>query len=407
MMAEIELFKAALNLSTPWVVTNFEFIEEKISGKSILNLFIGYEKGVRFLYEGEYYPVYDHQDRVWRHLDFFQHECYLITRVPRVKLKDGRVKLVDVPWAESGSSFTLLFEQKILEYIQSGMSALKCGQCVGIGSRRVFRICKRAVMNAMIEQDINPVKEMGLDETSFKKGHKYLTIITDRNEKKVVGIGFGKDMNALHESLLEMEIRGGDRSSVKNITMDMSVPFIAGVTEYMPKSEIIFDRFHLSYNLNQAIDKIRKREQREFGDLKQTKYLWLRNNQNLKKEHKQRIKELSIKYKDIGTAYKLKELFREVLDYAKFDSRLYWLNSWLKEAWGTGIKEIQSFVKMMHSHWYGIKTYFKKCATNAFAERINLKIQEIKRVAKGYRNLENYKTMIYLHLGGLKFGNPL
>jgi transposase len=406
-MTEIELFKIALNLSTPWVVTNFEFKEEIESGRSILYLYLGYEKGNKFLYEEEYYPVYDHQERVWRHLDFFQHECRLIAKVPRVKLKDGRVRLVEIPWAASGSSFTLLFENKVIDNIEKGMSGVKCGESMRICSKRVFRICKRAVLNALMEQELDEVEEVGVDETSSKKGHKYLTILTDRIEKKVVGIGFGKDMNALNESLLEMEIRGGERTKIKNITMDMSVPFIAGVREYIPQAKIIFDRFHLTYNLNRAIDKIRKREQGEFEELKRTKYLWLRNNQDMKEEQKKTIKELSAKYENIGKAYKLKELFKEVFDYAQVDSRLYWLNQWLKEAWDSEIKEIQGFVNLIRNHWYGIKTYFKKIASNAFAERVNLKIQEIKRIAKGYRNLENYKIMIYLHLGGLKFNNPL
>jgi transposase len=75
----------------------------------------------------------------------------------------------------------------------------------------------------------------------------------------------------------------------------------------------------------------------------------------------------------------------------------------MKEAWASGIQPIRQFVNMLRNHWYGIKTYFKKLSTNAFAERVNLKIQEIKRIAKGYRNINNYKMMIYLHLGGLNF----
>ena len=77
---------------------------------------------------------------------------------------------------------------------------------------------------------------------------------------------------------------------------------------------------------------------------------------------------MSDQYKTIGEAYRLKELFREVLNQAQYDSRLKWLNAWMKEAWASGIQPVRQFVNMLRDHWYGIKTYFKRLATNAFAE---------------------------------------
>ena len=68
--------------------------------------------------------------------------------------------------------------------------------------------------------------------------------------------------------------------------------------------------------------------------------------------------------------------------------------------------KVQNFVNMIHTHWYGIKTYFKKLKTNAIAERINLKIQEIKRIARGFSNTNNFIIVICFHLGGLDLGLP-
>lgn len=405
-MTEIELFSAALEISTPWEIKEIVFNEDT-EGKKCLHIKLGHKRGIRFEYKGEMCKIHDHVSRAWRHLNFFQYTCYMYADVPRVKTRNGEVKTVEVPWAEKGSSFTLMFEQLVLDMFGAGMSGTKCGQLMTIDSRVAFRICRRYVMNALAMQPVDKVKQAGLDETSYKKGHNYLTILTDREEKKVIGIGYGKDSKALEQSVLEMEIRGGDRASIKSVTMDMSKSYIKGAVEYLPNADIIFDRFHLSYNLNKIIDKIRRREQREFSDLVKTKYLWLNNSYNLTEEKRARVAELSSKYQDIGQAYRLKELFREVFDNAKVDSRLKWLNSWMKEAWTTGIKELQSFVSMLKDHWYGVKTYFKYLATNALSERINLKIQEIKRTAKGFRNLENYKVMIYFHLGKLNLTNPL
>jgi transposase len=198
-----------------------------------------------------------------------------------------------------------------------------------------------------------------------------------------------------------MEIRGASKEDVKCITMDMSRPYISAVTEKMGQAKIVFDRFHLTYNLNKEIDRIRVRESKEYSELKRTKYIWLKNSVNLTEDQKYKREEIDGMYLNIGTAYRYKELFREVMDNAKTDSRLKPLNDWMREVEKTGITELIRFVNMLKTHWYGIKTYFKELVTNAYAERVNLKIQEIKRIAKGYRNIFNYKMMIYFHLGGL------
>lgn len=95
--------------------------------EGILHIYIDYPKGSKFEYEGESYSVYDHQERTWQHLNFFEHKCYIHSKVPRVKIKDGKVKLVKVPWSHKGSSFTLKFEQDVLNLISSNMAATAVG----------------------------------------------------------------------------------------------------------------------------------------------------------------------------------------------------------------------------------------------------------------------------------------
>lgn len=104
---------------------------------------------------------------------------------------------------------------------------------------------------------------------------------------------------------------------------------------------------------------------------------------------------------NIGKAHRLRELLREVLNDAVHSRSTAPLDKWIQEAWDSTLQPIRDFVNMLHEHWYGVETYFKKIATNAYAERVNLKIQDIKRTAKGYRNIQNFVWMIYFHLGGL------
>ena len=400
-MDELQIFTLALGLEAPWHIEALQF-EPTDSGK-VLHITVGHEKRTQFAYEDQSYAVYDHQERTWRHLDFFEHECYLHARVPRVKTSSGQVKLVEVPWAKPGSSFTLLFEVKVRHLVEDGLSLSRAGKQMRITDKRVGGIIVRCVSHALATQALETVKQLGIDETSTHKGHHYLTVLSDHEAKKVVGLALGKDKQAVANALVDMEVRGAYREKVRLITMDMSTSYIAAAADYMEQAQITFDRFHISKLLNAAIDQIRRQEQQQYRELKKSRYLWLKHPNKLKDKQQERLHYLTEAYPTIGEAYRLKELFREVMDQAQQDYRLKPLNEWMKHAWNSGLAPIQGFVNMLKDHWYGIKTYFRSLATNAYAERVNLKIQEIKRTARGYRNMNNFMLMIYLHLGKLQF----
>lgn len=393
-----------MNLSSPWKISELEFKE--CAGGKELHITIGHEKRAKFVHEKEECSVYDHQFRTWRHLDFFEHVCYLRAKVPRVKTGDGSVRLVQVPWAERGSSFTLLFEGKVRELVRLGMSATGAGASLRISGKQVFGVIRRSVSHALATQPLEDVGEASLDEVSSRKGHRYLTVLTDRKRKKVVGIGEGRDAAAVGEALMDMEVRGAYREKVKSLTMDMSKAYISAAGLYFALAAIIFDRFHIAKKMNGAVDQIRREEQARFKELKNSRYLWLKDSGRLGKRDREKIGRLSETYPNIGEAYRLKEMLKSVLDQAYRDHRLKWLNAWVREAWASGLEPVRQFVNMLHRHWYGVKTFFKYLATNAYAERVNLKIQEIKRIAKGYRNINNFKLMIYFHLGGLDLDKP-
>lgn len=189
--------------------------------------------------------------------------------------------MVEVPWAQPGSSFTLLFEYDVLSLIREGKSMSGLSRRLSIGDKRISRIITRHVSHALATQQIEKVKELSVDETSRRKGHNYFTIMSDRVAKKVVCIAIGKDKDAFAHALIDMEIRGGSREEIRAITMDMSRSYISAAQETMRNADIVFDRFHIIKKLNEAIDKIRRKEQKEHDELRKTRYLWLKNNSNL------------------------------------------------------------------------------------------------------------------------------
>jgi len=398
-MKKHELFAAALNLPWPWYIKEVEF--EEVDSERVLHIHLAHRRRVKFDYAGKSYTIYDHQERKWEHLKFFQHRCIVHAGVPRVKTGDGKVKLVDVPWAQPGSSFTLLFEYEVIKLAKGGMNNTRVGNHLGISRKRVFGVLNRHVSQALSVQDLEDVKELSVDETSAKKGHNYLTIMADRERKKVVGVGAGKDYNAFAHAMIDMEVRGASRKSVRTVTMDMSTSYIKGAKQDLAQASIVFDRFHIAKKLNEAVDQIRREDQLAYKTLTNSRYLWLRNSNKLNEKQKIQVEHLANSHPNIGAAYRLKEQLHAIFNDAQRNWRIEPLKAWMKVAKKSKLKPIVTFVKMLEKHWYGIKTYFKSLATNAYAERVNLKIQEIKRSAKGFRNIQNFIIMIYFHLGGL------
>lgn len=406
-MESSAIFSQALGITSPWEILEVKFGPESEADPSgVLEIRIGHQRGAQFAYQGKHYTAYDHQPRRWRHLNFFQHTCYLLCDVPRIQTEEGHTVLVEVPWSRPGSSFTLLFEAYSMMLLQSGMNLSGAGKHLGIDSRRLNRIISHYVGQALLNDRLSDIKQVGLDETSVQKGHKYVSVLSDLQEKRVVGLGLGKDVAAAKTALDQMESRGADPLAVEVASIDLSKSFIRATIEYLPNAEIVFDRFHIQKLLNQAVDQVRREDQKENQALKRSRYLWLRNAEDLSEEKKQNLEFLRALCPRIGQAYRLKELFREIWNLNTPQQALRDLEAWMSLAWDSGISHMQSFVNTLNQHWYGITTYFNSRQTNAYAERVNLKIQEIKRNAKGYRNMDNFFNMIYFHLGKLDLKLP-
>lgn len=401
-MKDTMLFSKALNLSQPWYVERVEFREEK--GENVLHIYIDHKAGFRFWVEQEYCPVYDHVERTWRHMNFFEHECYLHCRQPRVKTRSGQVLTVQPPWSNSASSFTLLFENNALRLVKAGMSCSGSSDFMKVESRVVSRIIHYRVAEALACQPLSEVEHLAVDETSYSKHHKYITVLTDKEQRKVVGLGLGKGKEAVEDSLVDMQIRGASVAKVKTISMDFSPAYIAACDQFMPQAKRVFDRFHLEAMLNKAVDEVRREDQKYNQQLKNTRYLWLHNFARLSQKKQRLVESLQMTCPRIGKAYRLKEQFKEIFYTSDKQEAIAQFNAWLHLAGKTNIEPIRRFVKLVRKHWRGIITYFDLRTTNAIAERINLKIQEIKRSARGFRNTNNFLNMIYFHLGGLDLG---
>jgi len=190
--------------------------------------------------------------------------------------------------------------------------------------------------------------------------------------------------------------------------MDMWDPFVAATRAKVPEAagKIVFDRYHVMSHVGKAVDGVRKLEHRQLmeeGDetLKGSKYLWLYGRENVPRSRRLEFAELKRMGLKVGRAWAIKEMLRELWGYVYLESAWKFWKRWYFWATHSRLAPILAAAKTVKNHIANIMTYFKHRVTNAMSESINSKIQTIKQMACGFRNIEHFKTAIYFHCGGL------
>jgi transposase len=403
-MAPEELFSVAIGLVPPWLVDHVTFtVEEKR-----LDLHINFRAGSRFACPvcGEECPVHDTREHTWRHMDFFQHEAYLHARVPRVKCPEHGAHQVPVPWAREGSKFTLLFEALIMTLVRE-MPVLTAARMVGETDTLLWRVIDHYVPDARAAVDMANVHAVGVDETSSRRGHDYITLFVDLNARRLLFATPGKDAKTFEKFSKDLHAHGGSAEAITDVSMDLSPAFQKGAAEHLPNAEITFDRFHLMKLVNEAVDAVRKGEALTQPDLKKTRWLWLKNDCNLKVKQKEQLQEL-LKDQNLKTvqAYQLRLTFQDIFTIKNRHQGANLLKAWMENAKASGLPPMVKVVYTIMNHWDGVLRWFESQITNGILEGFNSLIQSAKAKARGYRTHKNFINMAYLILGKLDLRLP-
>ena len=250
-----QLFTMALQLGKEWQV-----VCSKLGGDPMtLEIQLDFKVGSKFPdpETGVLCPVHDTKEIAWRHLNFWQYTTLLRARVPRIITPEGKVRLIDVPWARPGSGFTLLFEAMIMLMVQQ-MPVSQVAEILGESDTRLWRIICHHVEIAQQCRDWSGVRFLQVDETSSRKGHRYVTTILDAETHQLLFIVEGKSANSLKVFAEELLKHGGTPEQIELISMDMSPAFRAGATEFFPEALVVFDHFHIAQLAGKAFDEVRK-----------------------------------------------------------------------------------------------------------------------------------------------------
>ena len=397
-----KLFEAALGIADPWGVASVEFDEKA----KTLTVLIDFKPGTRFAAPGHegLHSVHDTVPKTYRHLNFFQHECILRVRTPRVKLPDGAVRLVEPDFAGRLSGFTLLFEALILMLAQQ-MPFAAVARIVGESAHRVMAVCERYVELALGMADLSEVKALAIDETSRARGHDYVTLAADAMARRVLFVTEGRDAATIEALAAHLDAHACPPERIESVSIDMSPAFIKGCTEHLPKARITFDKFHIVAHASTAVDKMRRIEQRTDKSLKGLRWSLLKDRSRLKPEAAADLDALIAKLTTVRTAraWAYKEQLREILDRKQINVVRAMLEHWCTCVMRSKVEPMKEVATLVRGHLEGIVAWAQTRQTNGFLEAINGLFQAAKRRARGFIRLSTIKTVIFLIAGKLNF----
>jgi len=347
----------------------------------------------------------DHRDeRRWRHLDTMRFETIITCRVPRSDCPEHGVKTIKVPWASPHSRFTLMFERFAIEVLYGARSITQATALLGLSWDQAQAIQERAVERGISRRKLEDIKYVGIDEKNFGRGHDYVSVMSDIAKGCVLNVVPERTKEAT-EALWET-IPEAHRGSIRAVAMDMWEAFMNVTNEKASKADIVHDKFHVAKYLGEAVDKVRKQENRELLEqgkdvLKGTKFLWLRNPKNWSENQKTHFESFRDEQLKVSRAWAIRQSFNGFWEYWYRKSAEKYFRQWYYWATHSRLAPIIEVAKTLNRHLAGMLNYCKHRITNAVAEGLNSKIQSLKANARGFRNFEHYRISILFHCGKL------
>lgn len=398
-----EHYSYLLGIHSPWEISSVELN----TSEQRVDIVIEYTSDVAACPQcGTVSPKHDNrQERIWRHLDTMQFGTYLHCHLPRVRCKTHGVKSVEAPWAGKNSRFTLLFEAFAIQVLKSARSVEEARKLLKLNWHQVEAIKARAVKRGLARRQDEAIAYVGIDEKQFRSGHRYISSLVDLEGGRVLNVVEERTEEAC-KSLIDLSLSKSQQTQVTAVAMDMWLAYANAVSEKLPQAAIVHDRFHISQHLNEAVDKIRRRENSQLmkqGDerLKGSKYWWLSNPERQAEEFSDTFNSLKNSELKVARAWAIKELFRDFWEYNVAGWAKRHFDKWYAWAIRSRLKPIKEKAKMLKNHLPNLLTYFKYPISNAVTEGLNSKIQTVKANARGYRSFEGFRNSILFYCGGL------
>jgi transposase len=397
-------YRRLLGLEEPWVVdaVNLELAAQRVEIR------LRAQVNTRELSCpecGKLSALYDHApERRWRHLDTMQFETVLVARLPRVNCPEHGVKTIEVPWAGKNSRFTLMFEAFAIRVLQASETVQSGAGLLRLDWHSAHQIMERAVERGLQRRKVETVRLVGIDEKSFGRGQDYVSLMSDLEQSRVLDVVPERTGEACQELWTRL---GSEQShKVEAVSIDMWEPYLSTTAQQAPQAQIVHDKFHVAKHLNEAVDQVRRAENRQLHSegndlLSGTKYVWLKNPENWHEADRLRFQALRSSGCKVARAWQIKELFREFWSCFNPTEAESFFDRWYSWAIRCRLAPVKDVARMLKAHLENLLTYFTHAISNAMTEGFNSKIQSLKHAARGFRTFANFRIRILFFCGRL------
>lgn len=343
--------------------------------------------------------------RLWRHLGLGSVRIWLRYAPRRARCRQCNVTRVEhLPWASPNSGFTTAFEE-MCAYLAQITDWTAVTKLLGIDWRTVGVIVGRVVGRKLDTSRLDGLRRIGVDEFSYRKRHRYITIVVDHDSRRVVWTGEGKGAAALTRFFAEIGPEACQK--LETVTMDMSAGYRRAVLDNAPQATIVFDRFHVQKLAGEALDQVRRQIVREVGDsefdraIKRSRWPLLKNAEDATEKDGRKLSDIERDYKPLYRAYLLKEALRKALSRKQPWRARRELKQWIGWAARSRLEPFKRLANTIRKHLEGIVAYVELQLTNGLVEGINAKSRMIARRAFGFHSAHALMAMIMLCSGGI------
>jgi transposase len=363
-----QFFQTLLSISAPFHVAQIEQVTQDDEPDRI-NIKLTVDKEYR---PSEYHNIHSYKSKTWRHLNLFQYHCYIECRLPMfIDKRDQCCTLMEVPWARKNSGFTLLFEMNVLNLLRQCACKSIVARRFDLYPQRVETIYDNYTKAAYYQREPLVAERIGLDETSTRKGHDYISVFLDMDADRLVDLRPGKSSGVISDYVAECSLLGQHPETIiKEIVCDMSPAFKKGMRENLPDTKVTFDRFHVVQLVHRYLDSLKRSKATD----KQLLYGYIED---------------------------LDRLWDQPDEIAAAGFLQYWMDR------GEELFGLKSLSNSLNRHFDGIVAYCRTKLTNGKLEGVNNKIQWIKRAARGYRSKENFMRMVWFMFSPPRIGHQL
>jgi transposase len=327
----------------------------------------------------------------------------LRAEVRRVVCDRCGVRTASVPWSRTGSLFTREFEDEVAWFLQH-TDQTATATYFGVSWVTAGKIAQRVVAEKLDGSLLSDLHFIGVDEISYGRPKKFLTVIVDHERGRVVWAAEGKSSDTLGRFFDEL---GTERcAGIEVVTMDMSAAYIKGVAERVPGAEIVFDRFHVVRLVLDALDEVRREQMRALeGDerkvIKKSRFPLLKNPWNLTRKENQKLSSIQQTNRPLYRAYLLKESFQDIYSSRSVEQSDAKFDEWYAWARRSHLEPFVRLAATLRSHWSGIRRFIELRITNGPVEGYNSKIRMISHRAFGFHSASALIAMIMLLCSGI------